>query len=99
MRAAEAGKQVTVILEVKARFDEANNLRWAAMLERVGGHVIYGVDNLKTHCKMCMVVRRNHKEELEKYVHLCTGNYNEKNAKIYTDISLFTSRASITDDV
>ena len=99
MRAAEAGKQVTVILEVKARFDEANNLRWAAMLERVGGHVIYGVDKLKTHCKMCMVVRRNRKDELDKYVHLCTGNYNEKNAKIYTDISLFTSKSSITDDV
>lgn len=99
MRAAEAGKQVTVLLEVKARFDEANNLRWAAMLERVGGHVIYGVDKLKTHCKMCMVVKRNRKDELDKYVHLCTGNYNEKNAKIYTDISLFTSKRSITDDV
>lgn len=99
MRAAEAGKQVTVLLEVKARFDEANNLRWAAMLERVGGHVIYGVDKLKTHCKMCMVVKRNRKDELDKYVHLCTGNYNEKNAKIYTDISLFTSKSSITDDV
>lgn len=97
--AAENGKQVTVILEAKARFDEANNLKWAAALERAGGHVIYGIDNYKIHCKMCLVVRRDKKNNLNTYVHVSTGNYNEINAKTYTDLSLFTSRKGITNEI
>jgi polyphosphate kinase 1 len=99
INAAEDGKQVTVVLEAKARFDEANNLKWASALEKAGGHVIYGIDNYKVHCKMCLVVRKDKKGNLTNYVHIGTGNYNEVNAKIYTDLSLFTSRGSITNDI
>lgn len=99
IEAAENGKQVTVILEVKARFDEANNLRWASELERAGGHVIYGINNFKIHSKMCLVVRRNKKGVLNRYVHIGTGNYNEENAKLYTDLSLFSSRNTLCNDV
>ena len=98
IKAAENGKKVTVLLEVKARFDEVNNLKWANKLEKAGVYVVYGVPNMKTHCKMCLVVKKN-KKKLKKYVHICTGNYSEKNAKLYTDISLFTSNSRITNDI
>lgn len=97
--AAENGKEVTVLLEVKARFDEENNLRCANELEKAGAHVIYGVPGLKTHCKICLVVKKNKKGNLTKYCHIGTGNYNEKNAKIYTDISLFSSKDKTTEDI
>ena len=99
INAAEKGKQVTVLLEIKARFDEENNLHWASRLEKAGGHVIYGVPGLKTHCKMCLIVRRTKKGNLDKYIHIGTGNYNEKNAKIYEDISLLSSSSKLTSDV
>lgn len=99
IKAAENGKHVTVLLEIKARFDEENNLAWANRLERAGGHVIYGVPDMKTHCKMCLVIKKTKKGNLEKYVHIGTGNYNEKNAKQYTDISILTSNNSITNDI
>lgn len=99
INAAENGKHVTVLLEVKARFDEENNIHWANKLEAAGGHVIYGVPGMKTHCKLCLVVKKTKKGILEKFAHVGTGNYNEKNAKIYTDISLLTKKTSITNDV
>lgn len=88
--AAENGKQVTVLVELKARFDEQNNIHWAKRLEKAGCHVIYGLVGLKTHCKVLLIVR---KEEtgIKRYVHMGTGNYNYVTAKIYTDLSLFTS--------
>lgn len=98
IRAAENGKQVTVVLEAKARFDEENNLKWAARLEQVGAQVVYGISDMKIHCKMCLVTKRKN-GKLNNYVHIGTGNYNEINSKIYTDISLFTSRKNITEDV
>jgi polyphosphate kinase len=97
VRAAENGKQVTVLFELKARFDEENNLKWGNVLERAGAHVIYGVPTLKTHSKVLLIVRRT-KNLVERFVHLGTGNYNETNAKIYTDISFFTSKQMIGDD-
>src|SRR5574344_2019536 len=99
IKAAKNGKHVTVLLEVQARFDEMNNLRWATELEENGSHVIYGVPGLKTHCKMFLVIRKNNKGNLNKYAHICTGNYNENNGKLYTDISLLTTKDSICDDV
>ncbi len=99
IKAAENGKQVVVLLEIKARFDEKRNLEWAAKLERAGGHVIYGVDNLKTHCKMTLITKRNKKGNLKKYVHIGTGNYNDVTSRIYTDMSVFTSNPSICNDV
>lgn len=96
--AAENNKQVTVLVELKARFDEAQNITWARELEKAGCHVIYGLVGLKTHCKLALVVR-DEKEGLKRYVHLSTGNYNDKTAKIYTDIGLFTCRQSIGRDV
>lgn len=98
IKAAKSGKQVTCLLEVKARFNEEDNLKWAEQLENAGAHVIYGVDNLKTHCKMLMIVR-NSKKGLKRYCHLSTGNYNEITGRIYTDISYFTSNNKICDDV
>jgi polyphosphate kinase len=91
IRAAENGKQVTVLVELKARFDEENNVMWAKKLEEAGCHVIYGLSGLKTHCKILLVVRRD-EDGIRRYVHLATGNYNDSTAKIYTDIGLFTCR-------
>ncbi|MEM7792193.1 MAG: polyphosphate kinase 1, partial [Verrucomicrobiota bacterium] len=98
MDASRNGKQVTVLVEIKARFDEANNIEWARRLEDVGVHVVYGLVGLKTHCKTCMVVRREN-DSLKRYVHLGTGNYNQKTAKLYTDLSFFTAKAHICEEV
>ncbi|WKA51078.1 RNA degradosome polyphosphate kinase [Planococcus liqunii] len=89
-RAAENGKQVTVLVELKARFDEENNVQWAKELEQAGCHVIYGITHLKTHSKITLVVRKKN-GHIARFVHLGTGNYNDQTAKIYTDMSLFTS--------
>lgn len=91
IRAAENGKQVTVLVELKARFDEENNMMWAKKLEEAGCHVIYGLVGLKTHCKILLVVRRD-EDGIRRYVHMGTGNYNDATAKIYTDLGLFTCR-------
>lgn len=91
MRAAENGKQVTVLVELKARFDEENNINWAKKLENAGCHVIYGLSGLKTHCKILLVVRRED-YGIRRYLHLGTGNYNDSTAKLYTDIGMFTCR-------
>ncbi|MFB1097927.1 RNA degradosome polyphosphate kinase [Terribacillus sp. JSM ZJ617] len=90
-RAAEKGKQVTVLFELKARFDEENNVQWAKELEKSGCHVIYGMTHLKTHSKITLVVRKKH-NRIERFVHLGTGNYNDQTAKLYTDMGLFTSK-------
>ncbi|MBL0708292.1 MAG: RNA degradosome polyphosphate kinase [Sulfurimonas sp.] len=96
--AAESGKQVTVMVELKARFDEETNLLWAKALEKAGAHVIYGVRGLKVHAKAALVTRRK-KGRLKQYAHLGTGNYNPSTAKIYTDISYMTSKDEITNDL
>lgn len=90
-RAAEQGKQVTVLVELKARFDEENNVQWAKELEKAGCHVIYGMTYLKTHSKITLVVRRRN-NQIEQFVHLGTGNYNDQTAKIYTDMGIITSK-------
>ncbi len=96
-RAAEQGKQVTVLVELMARFDEQSNIRWARSLEESGAHVIYGIRGYKTHAKICLVVRRG-AQGIRRYVHLGTGNYNDKTARIYTDFGLMTSAPEIGKD-
>ena len=96
-RAAEAGKQVTVIVELMARFDEQSNIKWARSLEQSGAHVIYGIRGYKVHAKICLVVRRG-PQGIERYVHMGTGNYNEKTARIYTDFGLMTADRAIGED-
>ena len=96
-RAAQRGKQVTVLVELKARFDEERNIAWANELEQAGVTVIYGLKNLKVHAKILMVIRRE-SDTIRRYVHLATGNYNPKTAKLYSDISLFTSNPQIAND-
>ncbi len=91
IKAAENGKQVTVLVELKARFDEENNIHWATKLERAGCHVIYGLTGLKTHCKICLIVRRDD-DGIRRYLHMGTGNYNDSTARVYTDIGMFTCR-------
>jgi polyphosphate kinase len=95
--AADRGKQVAVLVELKARFDERSNIDWATRLEDAGVHVVYGVEKLKTHCKVCLVVRKE-EDEIRRYVHIGTGNYNRATAQVYTDIGLFTARPSIAAD-
>jgi polyphosphate kinase len=98
LTAAENEKQVAVVIELKARFDEENNIEWAKRLERAGAHVVYGFANQKVHAKTLLVVRED-EDGLRRYMHFGTGNYNEKTARLYTDLSLFTCRAELgTDD-
>lgn len=91
------GKQVSVLVELKARFDEENNIVWAKKLEKAGCHVIYGLVGLKTHSKIALVVRKE-EDGIRRYVHLGTGNYNDSTAKLYTDCGMFTCSEAIGED-
>jgi polyphosphate kinase len=97
MAAADAGKQVAVLLELKARFDERSNIGWASRLEEAGVHVVYGLLNLKTHCKLCLIIRKEG-DAIQRYVHIGTGNYNRATAQVYTDFGLFTANPRIAAD-
>jgi polyphosphate kinase len=98
IKAAENGKQVTALIEIKARFDEANNIEWGKKLEEAGVHVVYGLLGLKTHAKTTLIVRREG-DELQRYVHVATGNYNPATSTVYTDLGLLTADADIGADV
>jgi polyphosphate kinase len=98
IEAAEGGKQVAVLVELKARFDERNNILWAKRLESHGIHVVYGFPDLKTHAKLCLIVRQE-PDGIQRYVHTATGNYNPETAKVYTDLGLFTANPGIVSDV
>ena len=98
IESAEAGKQVAVLVELKARFDERNNILWARRLESHGIHVVYGFADIKTHAKLCLVIRQE-ADGIRRYVHTATGNYNPETAKVYTDLGLFTSDPDIVSDV
>jgi len=98
IQAADQGKQVAVLVELKARFDEKNNIAWATRLESAGVHVVYGLVNIKVHCKLCLVVRKE-ASGVRRYAHVGTGNYNRVTSRIYTDLGLFTSDDAIVDDV
>jgi len=98
IEAAELGKQVAVLVELKARFDERNNIAWATRMEAAGIHVVYGLVNLKVHCKLCLVVRKE-ADGIRRYAHVATGNYNRVTSQIYTDIALFTADENILDDI
>lgn len=97
IKAAEKGKQVTVLVELKARFDEENNIQWAKRLEKAGCHVVYGLVGLKTHAKILLVVRKE-EDGIKRYLHLGTGNYNDSTAKLYTDAGIFTCRSDYAAD-
>jgi hypothetical protein len=98
VQAADAGKQVAVLVELKARFDERNNIAWANRLEEAGVHVVYGLVNLKTHAKLCLIVRKE-PDGIRRYAHVGTGNYNASTARVYTDIGLVTARPEVVEDV
>src|SRR6185503_19436377 len=97
MNAVKNGKQVTAVTELKARFDEANNILWARRLEEAGVHVVYGIVNHKVHAKVTLIVRRDD-DGLRRYVHFGTGNYNPTTARIYTDLSLLTAHPDFAED-